>query len=55
MTKTLPNNETLIEEPIPPEDWECCKSECGELGVYAIYRMQKQAYDEQQKRLAKPN
>lgn len=43
---------TLIEEPTPPEDWECCNSECGELCVYAIYRTQKQAYDEQQKRLA---
>lgn len=44
--------ETPIEKPIPPEAWECCNSECGELCVYAIYRTQKQAYDAQQKRLA---
>lgn len=47
----LLNGEKLIEEPTYPEDWECCDNGCGELCVYEIYRIQKQAYDEQQKRL----
>lgn len=44
-------NESLIEEPIYPEDWECCDNGCGELCVYEIYRQQKKAFDEQQRRL----
>lgn len=52
MNENLPNGEKLIVEPIPPEDWECCENGCEELCVYEIYRTQKQAYDEQQKRLA---
>lgn len=51
MTQLLPNGERLIEKPIYPEDWECCDNGCEELCVYEIYRVQKQAYDEQQKRL----
>ena len=43
--------ENIIEEPTYPEDWECCNNGCEELCVYEIYRVQKQAYDEQQQRL----
>lgn len=49
--KHLPNGERLIDEPIYPEDWECCNNGCEELCVYEIYRTQKQRYDDQQKRL----
>ena len=48
MENQLPNGERLIED---PEDWECCNNGCEELCVYEIYRVQKQAYDEQQQRL----
>lgn len=41
----------VLEEPTPPEEWECCGSECGDYCVYEIYRREKQAYDEQQKAL----
>lgn len=51
MENQLPNGERLIEEPTYPEDWECCDNGCEELCVYEIYRVQKQAYDEQQQRL----
>lgn len=51
MNENLPN-EPLIPEPTPPEDWECCENGCEEMCVNEIYRVQKQAYDEQQKRLA---
>ena len=47
----LLNGEKLLEEPTYPEDWECCNNGCEELCVYEIYRVQKQAYDEQQQRL----
>lgn len=52
MNENLPNGEKQIAEPIAPEDWECCENGCEEMCVYEIYRVQKQAYDEQQKRLA---
>lgn len=41
----------LLEEPTPPEDWECCGSECGDYCIYEIYRREKQAYDAQQQQL----
>lgn len=41
----------LLPEPSPPEDWECCGSECGDYCVFEIYRREKQAYDEQQQHL----
>lgn len=47
----LPKGERLIEKPIYPEVWECCDNGCEEMCVYEIYRTQKQAYEEQQKRL----
>lgn len=51
MENQLHNGERLIEEPTYPEDWECCNNGCEELCVYEIYRVQKQAYDEQQQRI----
>lgn len=45
----------LLPEPIKPEDWECCNSECGDACIQEIYRREKIAYDQQQKELAKQN
>lgn len=42
----------LLAEPEPPAEWECCGSECGDACIQEIYRREKAAYDEQQKRLA---
>ncbi|MDO4433832.1 MAG: oxidoreductase-like domain-containing protein [Alysiella sp.] len=36
---------TLPPKPEPPEDWECCGSECGDACIYEIYRREKAAYD----------
>lgn len=49
------NSEQLLEKPEPPEDWECCDSECGYTCVHEVYAREKQAYEEQQKRLAQLN
>lgn len=54
-TNILSNGERLIEEPTYPEDWECCNNGCDELCVYEIYRVQKQAYNEQQARIKANN
>lgn len=43
--------EVLLPEPVPPEDWECCGSECGDACTFEIYRREKAAYDAQQKKL----
>lgn len=51
MSETKPFNEVLLPKPDYPESWECCGSECGDFCVYEIYNREKQAYDEQQKRL----
>ena len=51
MTDKSPSTEKRLEPPIYPQDWECCDNGCEELCVYEIYRVQKQAYDEQQQRL----
>lgn len=34
--------------PTPPEDWECCGSECGDACIHEIYRREKAEYDAQQ-------
>ena len=34
--------------PTPPEDWECCGSECGDTCIHEIYRREKAEYDAQQ-------
>ena len=41
----------LLPEPVAPEDWECCGSECGDACTFEIYRRDKAAYDAQQKAL----
>lgn len=43
--------EAVLPEPVPPEDWECCGSECGDACVHMIYAREKQAYDAQQRLL----
>lgn len=46
---TTPTN--LLPEPVRPEDWECCGSECGDACIYQIYYREKAAYDAQQQAL----
>ncbi|WP_066566119.1 oxidoreductase-like domain-containing protein [Snodgrassella sp. CFCC 13594] len=43
---------SLLPEPIPPEDWECCGSDCGDACVWELYYREKAAYDAQQRHLA---
>lgn len=43
-TKKL-NNPSLPPKPEPPEDWECCGSECGDACIQEIYRREKAKYD----------
>ncbi|ASK27070.1 hypothetical protein [Neisseria chenwenguii] len=51
MDTTLKPDETLLPEPVRPEDWECCGSECGDACMQTMYCNEKTAYDAQQKRL----
>ncbi len=44
-------SEPLLPEPVKPEDWECCGSECGDACIQTIYFQEKAAYDAQQLRL----
>ncbi len=44
-------SEPLLPEPVRPEDWECCGSECGDACIQTIYYQEKAAYDAQQLRL----
>ena len=44
-------SEPLLPEPVKPEDWECCGSECGDACIQTIYYQEKAAYDAQQLRL----
>ena len=44
-------SEPLLPEPVRPEDWECCGSECGDSCIQTIYYQEKAAYDAQQQRL----
>ncbi len=52
---TTPKNddfpETLLPEPVRPEDWECCGSDCGDACIQTIYWRDKAEYEAQQKRL----
>ena len=41
----------LLPEPVPPEDWECCGSDCGEACTWEIYYRAKAEYDAQQRQL----
>lgn len=35
-------------EPVRPEDWECCNSDCGDACVWQIYYRDKAQWDAQQ-------
>ena len=42
----MANNEAALPpEPVPPEDWECCGSECGDACTFEIYRREKAEYE----------
>ncbi|MDO1510719.1 MULTISPECIES: hypothetical protein [unclassified Neisseria] len=41
--------EDLLPEPVRPESWECCGSDCGDACIQTIYWNEKAKYDEQQK------
>ena len=47
MTQKL-KPEDLMPEPIKPEAWECCGSECGDACIQTIYWNEKAKYDAQQ-------
>ena len=44
MATTQKNNAERT-PPTPPEDWECCGSECGDACIHENYRREKQEYD----------
>ena len=48
MTQKL-KPEDLMPEPVRPEAWECCNSECGDACIQTIYWNEKAKYDAQQK------
>ena len=50
MTQKL-KPEDLMPEPVRPEAWECCGSDCGDACIQTIYYQEKAAYDAQQLRL----
>lgn len=39
-------NELLPPEPVQPEDWECCGSDCGDACIWEMYYRDKRLYDE---------
>lgn len=43
--------EPLLDEPVRPESWECCGSDCGDACIQTIYWNEKARYDAQQKKL----
>lgn len=43
--------EPLLDEPVRPESWECCGSDCGDACIQTIYWNEKARYDVQQKKL----
>ena len=45
------NDSELLPEPIPPEEWECCNSDCGEACIWQLYYREKAAYTAQQNKL----
>ncbi|NUE66025.1 oxidoreductase-like domain-containing protein [Snodgrassella sp. ESL0253] len=42
------NTPELLTAPVPPEDWACCNSDCGDACVWQIYYREKAAYQAQQ-------
>ena len=51
MTQKL-KPEDLMPEPVRPEAWECCGSECGDACIQTIYWNEKAKYDAQQREWA---
>ena len=51
MTQKL-KPEDLMPEPVRPEAWECCGSDCGDACVWELYYRDKAAYDAQQRDIA---
>ncbi len=51
MTQKL-KPEDLLPEPVKPEEWECCGSECGDACIQTIYWNEKAKYDAQQREWA---
>ena len=43
--------EPLLDEPVRPESWECCGSDCGEACIQTIYWADKARYDAQRRKL----
>lgn len=41
----------MSEKPTPPEDWECCESECSPC-VWDLYYQELREWNEEQKQLA---
>ncbi|UOO81864.1 hypothetical protein LVJ83_13320 [Uruburuella testudinis] len=48
MTRKL-KPEDLMPEPVRPESWECCGSDCGDACIQTIYWHEKAKYDAQQR------
>ena len=46
MSESQPTPTDKPTPPTPPEDWECCGSECGDACVYEIHAQEKQAYEQ---------
>ena len=51
MTQKL-KPEDLMPEPVRPEAWECCGSDCGDACIQTIYWNEKAKYDAQQREWA---
>ena len=48
MTQIKLKPEDLMPEPVRPESWECCGSDCGDACIQTIYWQEKAKYDAQQ-------
>ena len=43
--------ETRKDEPVRPESWECCGSDCGDVCIQTVYWTEKARYDAQRRKL----
>ncbi len=43
-------SDPLLLEPVQPEDWECCGSDCGDACIWEMYYKDKRLYDAQQQK-----
>ena len=43
--------EPLLDEPVSPESWECCGSDCGDVCIQTVYWTEKARYDAQRRKL----